>query len=204
MAPVFGLRTLLMLVLPVGLAAGILAAVGKRGTGVFKKQGVAWGLTLLMVFAAIGIGYAKAPIHDPVPEPYLPGAANSFVWDEAKVLSDQTVRTLDSRNDRLWDKYQVTIGVVTCNYGKDDLDQYVLKQAEKMGLGGYDMIVALDIKGDNYWLIQGADLAGDFTDQDCSDYAYDYMETWFAAGDYDFAVEQLTEMLELWYGTYYG
>ena len=164
-----------------------------------KKQGVAWVITIAMILAAICIGCSKQQGPGPAPDPSDP-----FVWDNARVLSDKTVRTLDQRNQRLWDNYSVTIGVVTCDYDKDDLGGYAMQCAEDMGLGGYDMIVVLDIKGDNYWLFQGADIRRDFTDNDCSDYAYDYMEEWFAAGDYDFAVCQLTEMLELWYGTYYG
>ncbi len=208
MSPVFGLRSLLLLVVPVGVAVIILAAMSKRGTGVFKKQGVAWGLTLLMVFAAVGIGYAKAPLNNPMPEPpsqtIPPAGADSYVWDNARVLSDKTVRELDRRNQRLWDRYEATIGVVTCNYGRDDLGDYALQAAGDMGLGGYDMIVALDISGDNYWLVQGNDIRRDFTDNDCSDYAYEYMERDFARGDYDGAVLSLTEALEAWYGTYYG
>lgn len=209
MSPAFPIRTLLLLIIPVALAVIILAAVGKRGTGVFKKQGVAWGLTVLMVFAAIGIGYAKASSHNPAPSPdypseIIPAAAGSYVWDDANVLSSQTERELDQRNDRLWDRYSVSIGVVTCNYGRDDLDEYALKCAEEMGLGGYDFIVALDIRGENYWLIQGNDIRRDFTDQDCSDYAYEYMEKSFAKGDYDNAVLRLTKALETWYGSYDG
>lgn len=215
MSPVFPIRTLLLLVIPVAIAAVILAAAGRRGAGVFKKQGVAWGLTVLMVFAAIGIGYAKAPVKPSAngPEPpqtKAPAAypsdspSDSFVWDNANALSSRTEQELDQRNERLWNNYNVTIGVVTCNYGKDDLDQYAMKRAEEMGLGGYDMIVALDISGDNYWLIQGNDLRRDFTDSDCSDYAYDCMEKHFAAGDYDNAVLKLTKALEDWYGNYYG
>ena len=211
MSPVFPIRTLLLLVIPVAIAAVILAAAGRRGAGVFKKQGVAWGLTVLMVFAAIGIGYAKAPVKPPANSPAPPQTmpptaypADSFVWDDANALSSRTERELDERNERLWNNYNVTIGVVTCNYGRDDLDQYAMKRAEEMGLGGYDMIVALDISGDNYWLIQGNDLRRDFTDSDCSDYAYDCMEKHFAAGDYDNAVLKLTKALEDWYGNYYG
>ena len=202
------MRSILMLGILAILAVTILAVVGNRGTGVFKKQGVAWGLTLLMVFAAVGIGYAKAPANNhPAPEPDLPGAPNgaaSFVWDDAGVLSSETVRTLDQRNERLWKQYGVSIGVVTCNYGRDDLDQYAMKRAEEMGLGGYDMIVALDISGDNYWLIQGNDLRRDFTDADCTDYANEYLEYWFARGNYGDAVLSLTEALEAWYGSYFG
>ena len=189
------------------LAVTILAVVGNRGTGVFKKQGVAWIVTGVMIFAAIGIGYAKAPANNhPAPESDLPGAPNgaaSFVWDDAGVLSSETVRTLDQRNERLWKQYGVSIGVVTCNYGRDDLDQYAMKRAEEMGLGGYDMIVALDISGDNYWLIQGSDISGAFTDQDCSDYAYEYMEYDFARGFYGDGLLSLTEALESWYEDYF-
>ena len=192
----------------IGVALAIVAVGAAKGTNVFKTQAVAWLFTIVMVVVAIGIGYAAAPFNDPVPdyssETIPPASATSFVWDEAYVLSGQTVRTLDERNQRLTGRYGVVIGVVTCDYGRDDLDQYAMKQAEDMGLGGYDMIVVLDIRGDNYWLIQGNMLTWDFTDDDCSDYAYNYMESWFARGDYDKAVLDVTEALEAWYGTYYG
>ena len=200
------MKSILMLGILAILAVIILVVVGNRGTGVFKKQGVAWGLTVLMIFAAIGIGYAKAPVNNPAPEPELPGAPNgaaSFVWDDANVLSNETVRALDQRNERLWRQYGVSIGVVTCNYGRDDLDQFAMKRAEEMGLGGFDMIVALDISGDNYWLIQGNDISRAFTDRDCSDYAYEYMEYDFARGFYGDGLLSLTEALESWYEDYF-
>ena len=213
--PVFPIR-LLMLALPVLIAVGVLAYAGTRGAGVLKKQGVAWCLTALMVVAAVGIGYAKAPINDPVPdvpvpqssppiESIAPGEApQPYVRDDAGVLSDKTERALYERSLRLYGDYGVVIGVVTCNYGRDDLYNYALKQAEEMNLGGYDFIVALDIRGDNYWLVQGADLVDDFTDDDCSDFAYDCMERYFAAGDYDSAVLKLTKALEDWYSDYFN
>lgn len=210
MSPVFPIRTLFLLVIPVAIAAIILAAAGRRGAGVFKKQGVAWGLTVLMVFAAIGIGYAKAPVKPSAngPEPPQTNApaaypSASFVWDSADALSDRTERELDQRNERLWNAHSVSIGVVTCD-NERDLGDYALACAEKMGLGGYDFLVALDIAGENYWLVQGDDIRRVFTDGDCSDYAYDCMEKHFAAGDYDNAVLKLTKALEDWYGNYYG
>ena len=204
---------LLMLILPwaaIGVGLAIVAVGAARGKNVFKNQAVAWLTTIVMVCVAIGVGYAKAPVNNPVPEP-MPSPAptippisdNSCVWDNAQVLSSRTVRELDSRNDRLWSRYSATVGVVTCNYGGDDLYDYALQCAGDMGLGGYDFIVALDISGDNYWLLQGNDLRRDFTDQDCSDYAYDYMEDYFARGMYDDALLDLTEALEVWYGDYY-
>ena len=191
---------LLLLILPVAIAVAVLAFVGGRGVSVFQKQGVAWGLTALMVVAAIGIGNIKAFANNSVPEE----ASQPYVRDDAGVLSGNTLTQLTQRNQRLYNKYGVVIGVVTCNYGRDDLYNSALKQAEEMDLRGYDFLVVLDIKGDNYWLIQGADLVRYFTDEDCSDYAWDYMESYFARGDYDGAVLSLTEMLEAWYGTYFG
>lgn len=208
--PVFPIKTLLLLIIPVSVAAIILAVAGKRGGGVFKKQGVAWGLTVVMVFAAIGIGYAKAPMagtREPAPAPDYGDSyhweGGQFLLDNADVLSDRTLRELDQRNERLWNTCSVTIGVVTCD-NERDLGDYALACAEKMGLGGYDFLVALDIAGENYWLVQGDDIRRVFTDDDCSDYAYDCMEKHFAAGDYDNAVLKLTKALEDWYGNYYG
>ena len=206
------MRSTFLFVLPwaaIGVALAVVAAGAATGKNVFKKQGVAWLTTIVMVIAAVGIGYAKAPFNGPVPEPGYPPqtaqlpASGSFVWDDAQVLSNRTVRELNERNDRLWDRYSVSIGVVTCNYGRDDLDEYAMQCAEDMGLGGYDMIVALDISGENYWLIQGNDIRRDFTDDDCSDYAYECMEFSFAREDYDDAVLELTKALEDWYGDYY-
>lgn len=206
-----GILIFVLCIAAVGAAIGVVAAgVKNKRVNIFKTQAGAWLFTVVMVIAAIGIGYAKAPAHSPDPRPDYPSqtippaASNSCVWDNARVLSDKTVRTLDQRNDRLWDNYGVSIGVVTCNYGGDDLYDYALQCAGDMGLNTCDMIVVLDIQGSNYWLVQGADMTRDFTDQDCSDYAYDYMERPFAKGDYDKAVLELTEALEAWYGVYYG
>lgn len=207
--PVFPIR-LLMIVLPVVIAVVVLmvATAADQRRKAFGRQGVAWFLTGLMIVAAIGIGYGRAHasnVSEPAPDLQQgPGAFPVYTRDNAGVLSNGTAQELYQRNLRLYENHGVVIGVVTCNYGRDDLYNYALEQAEGMGLSGRDFIVVLDIRGDNYWLVQGADLVDDFTDDDCSDYAYLYMEQAFAAGDYDRAVLDLTEMLELWYGIYYG
>ena len=190
---------LLLILLPVVIAGAILFFAGNRGVSVFKKQGVAWGLTALMIVAAIGIGNIKAFAGSRTPE----AAPQPYVRDDAGVLSNNTLTQLAQRNQRLYDKFGVAIAVVTCNYGRDDLGSYVDRRGEEMDLGRRDFIVVLDIKGDNYWLGRGEDLAWDFTDEDCSDYAWDYMEQSFAGGDYDSAVLKLTQALEDWYGRYF-
>ena len=215
---------LLMIVLSFVIVGGVLGYACTRGVGVFKKQGVAWGLTALMVAAAIGIGYARfpgnhltpeappsAPPIETIPPDYQQGAtapnaaaAGYFLLDDAGVLSDSTMASLIDRNVRLYERYDVVIGVVTCNYGRDDLVDYAYEAAERMDLRDQDMLVVLDIKGRDCGLIQGAALVRDFTDDDCVDYVGKYMQRDFARGNYDAAVLSLTEMLEAWYGTYFG
>lgn len=203
------MRSTFLFVLPwaaIGVALAVVAAGAATGKNVFKKQGVAWLITIVMVIAAVGIGYANAPFNGPVSEPAAqpssaPPASGSFVWDDANALSDRTVRELDQRNDRLWDRHNITVAVVTCD-NQRELGEYAYRQAEKMGLGGYDMVVALDIRGDNYWLLLGNDVGRDFP-YDPSEYAYEYMENAFVRRDYDDAVLELTKALEDWYGKQY-
>ena len=197
--PGFPIKLLLM-ILPFVIVGGVLAYVGTRGVSVFKKQGVAWGLTALMIVAAIGIGNIKALASSQIPEE----SAQPYVRDDAGVLSYNTLTLLTQRNQRLYDKYGVVIGVVTCNYGRNDLYDYALKRAEELDLRDYDMLVVLDIKGKTYGMIQGAALVDDFTDEDCDQYAWDYMGDAFDGADYDRAVRDISEMLELWYGVYFG
>ena len=203
-----GIVIFVLCIAAVGAAmGGVAAGVKNKKVNIFKTQAGAWLFTIVMVTAAIDIGYAKSPLagtQEPRPDvPNAPASADSYVWDDANVLSGQTERELDERNERLWNTYSVTIGVVTCD-NERDLGDYALACAEKMGLGGYDFLVALDIAGENYWLVQGDDIRRVFTDDDCSDYAYDCMEKHFAAGDYDNAVLKLTKALEDCYGNSYG
>ena len=204
-----GILIFVLCIAAVGAAmGGVAAGVKNKRVNIFKTQAGAWLFTIVMVIAAIGIGYAKSPANSPALEPGYGDSyhweGGQFLWDNANVLSDRTLRELDQRNERLWRNHSVVIGVVTCNYGGDDLYDYALQCAEDMGLGGYDFTVVLDISGENYWLVQGDKLTRDFTDGDCSDYAYNYMEASFAKGDYDKAVLSLTEALENWYEDYYG
>ena len=186
-----------------GILLAVMAAGVKKGTNIFKIPAVAWMITGVLVVVAIGIERTEgSPIPEPAPRPSTaPPASGSFVWDDANALSDRTVRELDERNDRLWDRHNVTVAVVTCD-NQRELGEYAYRQAEKMGLGGYDMVVALDIRGDNYWLLLGNDVGRDFP-YDHSEYAYEYMENAFVRRDYDDAVLELTKALEDWYGKQY-
>ena len=67
-----------------------------------------------------------------------------------------------------------------------------------------DKGMALVEDGKNYgeYLMDTIEAAKDqFTDEDCSNYAWDYMEADFATGDYDGAVIRLMDALCQWYDT---
>lgn len=167
---------------------------------ILKKQGVAWIITVVMIAFAVGFGQAKANRSIVTDPPSYENPDSGFcVYDEAGVLSSGTINQLSRINQQLWDDMEVVIAVVTVNYSSDNLGRDAAAYGDEIGLGGYDFIIMLDISGDNYWLVQGADLVGWFSDQQCSDYAYDCMEKYFARGDYDRAVLALAEELEDWY-----
>ena len=179
---------------------------------ILKKQGVAWVITIVMIVIAIGIGSAKAPttpsIHDPIqtaaPDVPIPPNSESasstlHVWDDADVLSDSEEVALSQINAKLSKEFGACIACVTTNYGRADLYDFALDYAERLNLSGIDFIVVLDISGENYWLVQGAELVDIFTDEDCGDYAWEYMEDHFARGNYGDALIELTKALYDWY-----
>ena len=122
---------------------------------ILKKQSVAWGIAILMVLAAVGFGLAKAPGRSQ-PGNDRPNVATPT--PETNVLSDDTEAYLTQRNDELLARHQAMVSFVTVNENSDDLGQFALDYARQIGLMSVDMIVVLDISGENYWLVQGADL----------------------------------------------
>ena len=166
-----------------------------------KRTGVAVLLTVVMIVAAVVIGLARRPGHNlPAAES---GASTWYVSDQAGVLSSSAIRQLQENNRTLDSSMGVVIGCITCNYGKNDLYNYAMDQAEKMGLGANDFVVVLDISGENYWLIQDSGLVDLFTDDDCAAYAWEYMEQPFAQGDYSQALLSLSDALTQWYESHY-
>lgn len=167
----------------------------------FKRTGVAVLLTAMMILLAVGIGLARRPGR----AGHISTSENApwYVSDQAGVLPSSVVKQLESNNRSLDSSMGVVIGCLTCNYGKDDLGNYAMDQAEQMGLGANDFMVVLDISGDNYWLIQGSGLVDVFSDDDCAAYAHEYMEQPFAQGDYTQALVSITDALSQWYQSHY-
>ncbi len=171
---------------------------------ILKKQGVAWAIAIIMIVVAVVIGISKS--RDPAPggPSYTPPSSDSFyVYDDANVLSASDERKLSDLNRELYRDMDVVIACVTTNYNRNDLGDFALDYAKDIDLREYDFIVVLDISGENYWLVQGAGLVNMFTDTDCDNYAWNYMENDFARGDYGDALLSLTDALADWYYDHY-
>ncbi|MGN0968026.1 MAG: TPM domain-containing protein, partial [Oscillospiraceae bacterium] len=80
-----------------------------------------------------------------------------------------------------------------------DLGDFCLDLGDKWGLSGQDMILVLDIGGDNYWLVQGYDLVDSFSDDMAGQYARQFLENDFAANNYGAGVVKLFDALCAWY-----
>jgi len=161
----------------------------------FRNRAVAIFLAILMIAAAVFIGIEKKPSE-------LPQVAlGTWIVDNAQVLSDETENQLAEIDRGLISDYGVKIAVVTVSdtKGWSSLGDYTVALAQQWGLGSDDMILVLDIGGDNYWLQQGEGLTENFSDD-----AYRYLENDFAVKDYGAAVTSLFEAGEDWYASYYG
>lgn len=167
----------------------------------FRRTGVAVLLTAVMILLAVGIGLARRP--NRIGQSTASSGAVWYVSDQANVLSPSAIQQLQGINRSLDSSMGVVIGCLTCNYGKNDLGNYAIDQAEAMGLGANDFMVVLDISGENYWLVQGSGLMDLFSDDACAAYAWEYMEEPFANGDYDQALISLYDALTQWYETNY-
>ncbi len=170
-----------------------------------KKPVVAWSIVIVVIIIAVAIGLFRGRTAPNTPAPGGPaapapgiGSTYTLVYDDANVLSNSDERKLGKINDELISRYDCAVAVVTCNYGGSDLYDYAMEYAEAINLGRTDFIVVLDISGENYYLVQGTNLVDWFSDQDCVDYARDYMEWDFARGNYGDAALNLSEALADW------
>ncbi len=173
---------------------------------IFKKQGVAWVITAVVILIAIGIGGVRAEtptpgpgyVDTPAPTVAVPADDAYCVRDYAGVLSYSEIETLSQVNRKLVNDLDVVVGCVTVNYG-GDLYQYALDMAADMNLKENDFIAVLDISGENYWLLQGEGIIDLFSDEDCGDYTWTYLESDFARGNYGEGLIKLQDALADWY-----
>ncbi|HPE16935.1 MAG TPA: TPM domain-containing protein, partial [Oscillospiraceae bacterium] len=123
-----------------------------------------------------------------------------YAVDEANVLSEETEAGIASANAELEEQTGAQIVVVAVEYLDGYYaDEYAWKLFNDWGVGDdakdNGMLLLFATEEGKGWLVQGAGIADDFTDDTAAAYLDDYFWTDFDKGDYDGAVQTLFTQL---------
>lgn len=130
----------------------------------------------------------------------IPAAPSGHaVLDQAGVLSEETINTVDSYNNALAST-GAEIGVLTVDFtGNLSIDDYALQVFNEWGIGDkkkQNGVLFLLVTGDeNYYCTLGTGLEGEITYSRLKSLLNDYAEPGFAKGDYDACVTEFTGAL---------
>ncbi len=169
----------------------------------FKKIPVALLITVLAVAGSISLGLYRAPA--PLPAP----SYGTWVYDDAGVLSAQTEQAIQAKlfsvaleSSHVATAAHVAVATVPSTKGWTMFD-YAYDLAAAWKLGAYDMILLLDIGGDDYSLVQSDALTYYIGDDELNAYLSTYLEPHFAAKEYDAGVLALLDALQTRYAALY-
>ncbi|MCD8160647.1 MAG: TPM domain-containing protein [Clostridiales bacterium] len=154
---------------------------------ILKKFPVALVITAIIVGVSLGYSVVTAPVS------MISVTVGNWVEDDANVLSEETEEQIRTWNSK-WDvDYSAYVAVATVNSMEGwDSEDYCLTLAENWDLGSNDMLLVLDISGENAYLYEG----GNYADFDYESYLDTYLAADFFAGDYDSGVLALMEAME--------
>ncbi len=134
---------------------------------------------------------------------------NGYVADVAGVLESDTIDHIVSNNQKLTDATGAAIVVVTVDFlnGKDIAD-YATDLFNDWGIGDKDanngLLILLAIGEDNYWVLQGSGIQKALPASTIEEYTWNYLESDFAAKDYDAGVHKLFDAFYQWFEDYYA
>ena len=179
----------------------------------FQKRAVAVVVLILAIVAGAAIGQAKKPDTGAEASTAIVGSY-TYVYDYAGVLTDETMEHIDAMNASLFAQTgaQILVDVVNSTGGADIME-YATDLGNTYGVGsaernnGVVMLLALDnvsqsgLMGD-YCVVVGTGLEA-YADDFVSLQSY-YLESDFAAGDYDAGVRAAFDAFIDWFADHYG
>ena len=179
----------------------------------FQKRAVAVVVLILAIVAGVAIGQAKKPDASGQASTAIVGSY-TYVYDYAGVLTDDTMEHIDAMNASLFAQTgaQILVDVVNSTGGVDIMD-YATDLGNTYGVGsaernnGVVMLLALEnisqggLVGD-YCVVVGTGLEN-YADDFVSLQSY-YLESDFAAGDYDDGVRAAFDAFIDWFADFYG
>lgn len=157
-----------------------------------------------LVCLALALLLAGGCLAAPVARP-----ANGCVADMAGVLRGETVDHIVARNQALTDTTGAVIAVVTVDFlNGRDIDDYATDLFNDWGVGdgqeNNGVLILLAIGEDNYTILQGEGLQSALPTSTLGEYAGEYLDADFEAGEYDAGVNKLFDALYAWFEDYYA
>ncbi|MDR3983128.1 MAG: TPM domain-containing protein [Dysosmobacter sp.] len=177
-----------------------------------QKRPVAAGIMVLAVLAAVLIGQARKPADTGEPSTAIVGTY-TYVYDNAGVLTDETMSHIDAMNVSLFAQTGAQILVETVDTtGDKTMEEYAIDLGNQYHVGdaernnGVVILLALDNIAQNglvgdYWVVGGDGLAS--YGNELTSLLVANMEADFAAGDYDAAVEKTFDAYIDWFSAFY-
>lgn len=178
----------------------------------FQKRSVALVLTILMVAAAVGIGWVKGQpgAVSPQPEPGTAGldtglslgSYEKWIWDEAGVLSDAYEETICLYNAN-WDlRYGSIIAVAMVSGVSGNIEDYAYDLGTDIELGSADCILVVDTKNRDAYLAAGPDYP--LTDNQISSYMNSVLYQPVMDGNFGDGTKKLFAQINDYYVDHYG
>ena len=179
----------------------------------FQKRPVAALIMVLAMVAGVLLGQARKPDDTREASTAVVGTY-TYVYDNAGVLSDETMAHIDAMNASLFAQTGAQIMVVTVqDTAPNTLEEYALDIGNRYQVGDADrdnglvIVLALDniaqngLKGD-YWAVGGDGLQS--YGNELLNVLWTTMEDDFAAGHYDAGAEKTVDAYMAWFADFYG
>jgi len=148
-------------------------------------------LLALCMTALLTVTFLSVPALASVPS----RPENQYVLDSAGVLSDSTEKDIISKNQKLFKESGGQIVIVAVDFlGGEEIDDYVYTMFNSWGIGSKErnngILLVMAIGEDNYYAQAGYGIEDYFDGAKMQALLDDYLETDFAAGDYDAGVRK--------------
>ena len=165
----------------------------------FKKRGVALAVLVVAIVGAVFIGQSrKAGFIAKEPTALADVKYQSWICDEAGLLSETTKQTILDYNASWEQKYYAIVAVASIDHLTGwDGQTYAAKLGEAWGLGRNDMILLL-VKDGDWQVYCGDDVGYAMTDTQQSKLRQ-AIETTYYSGDFDGAVTAFFRQADVFY-----
>lgn len=179
----------------------------------FQKRGVAAAVLALAVAFSCWWGVSHKPADTAGASTAIVGSY-TYTLDDAGVLTEETKGHIDAMNASLFAQTGAQIMVATTDTtGTQTIEEYAIELGNRYQLGDRDrnnglvIVLALDniayngLVGD-YWVVGGDGLSN--YGNELTAIISNYMESDFAAGDYDAGVRKTFDAYIDWFAGHYG